>query len=322
MKFIDESILEMVGFNDTSPEDYLSKAVTLRDGREAVVWVHKKTGHGILDNGFWEKQDYYNQDYRNEFGAKIKEKVSPAEHLEIYKNINEKQFNTFASNLTGKTRFLEIGCSFGGILNKVASAGVAICHGIEPNENDVEFVRKSNKNSKIFNSTFEETKLPNEYYDMIVGIEVLEHTVSPYLFLKKCFDVLRRNGLLHIEVPNHNDVLLSAYGNRGYRNFYYHKAHIHYFTAASLDLLSHRCGFYGNISSFLMYPFFNHVWWYQNHKPQLSAITALARPLPTDEKSPERKAINRFYEKIENEYETLINSNMLGDCLIFQARKK
>lgn len=322
MNFIDEKVLERAGFSNTSPKDYLRKAVILRDGRDATVWVHKITGHGILDVQFWEEQNYYSENYRKEFGAKIEERVSPFEHLRIYNGLNEKQFQTFSSNLTKETRFLEIGCSFGGILNKVANTEVKICHAVEPNKKDVEFVLKNNKKAKIFNSTFEEVKLPNEYYDMIVGIEVLEHTVSPRLFLNRCFDILRGNGQIHIEVPNHDDVLLSAYKNSSYQEFYYHKAHVHYFTKDSLYLLCCECGFDGSVTSFLMYPFYNHVWWYQNHKPQLSAVTALQTPVPTDGNTPAQKAINDFYKNVENEYETLINANMLGDCLIFQGRRK
>ncbi len=322
MDFIDENVLKRAGFSNTLPKDYLCKAVILRDGRDATVWIHKNTGHGILDVQFWEEQNYYSEDYRKEFGAKIEERVPPSEHLIIYNDLNERQFQTFSSKLTKETRFLEIGCSFGGILKRVENAGVASCHGVEPNEKDVDFVLKNNKKTEIFNSTFEEAELFDEYYDMIVGIEVLEHAVSPRFFLKKCFDILRGNGLLHIEVPNHDDVLLSAYENSGYQEFYYHKAHIHHFSKKSLLLLCRECGFDGSVTSFLMYPFFNHVWWHQNYKLQRSAVTALSTPVPTDGNTLAKKAINTFYKKVENEYETLINRNMLGDCLIFQGRRK
>jgi len=322
VKSIDEHILERTGFSNTSPKDYLCKEVKLRDGRDAVVWVHKETGHGILDEQFWERQDYYSEDYRNEFSAKINETASPYEHLMIYNNLNEKQFKTFSSNLTRETKYLEIGCSFGGILNRVANTGVTICHGIEPNRADTQFLLENNKKAKIFNTTFEKAELQSAYYDMVVGIEVLEHVISPRSFLNKCFDVLQENGLLHIEVPNHRDVILSTYKNSGYRGFYYHKAHIHYFTIDSLLLLCRECSFDGSVSSFLMYPFFNHVWWYQNNKPQSSAVSALSTPVPTEGNKVAEKAINNFYKKVESEYETLINANMLGDCLIFQGGKR
>jgi len=320
--YIDEDVLRKCGFGDTLPEDYLRKSVMLRDGRDATVWVNRKTGHGILDVQFWEEQDYYNEDYRKEFGPKIGEEVLPSENLKIFDELNQKQFQTFSSNLTRETRFLEIGCSFGGILNKVAKSGVAVCDGVEPNEKDVAFILTNNKKVKILNSTFEVAELPDEYYDMVVSIEVLEHVVSPRLFLEKCFNVLRGNGFLHIEVANHDDVLLGAYKDSGYQRFFYHKAHIQYFTQQSLLLLCRECGFDGSVTSFLMYPFFNHVWWYQNQRPQLSAVTALSTPVPTDGNTSAQKKINSFYKKVEKDYETLINANMLGDCLIFQGRKR
>lgn len=321
MKSIGEDILKKVGFSNTSPEDYLSKRVVLRDGRQAAIWEHKKTGHGILDNRFWEERNYYKKDYRSEFNAKVIGKTSPSEHFKMYRDLNKKQFKTFSSNLSRKTKFLEIGCSFGGILKQVTRAGVAACHGVEPNMEDAEFVLKSNKKVRIFNTAFEKAKLSSEYYDMIVGIEVLEHVISPKFFLKKCFNLLAKDGLIHLEVPNHANVLLSAYKEAGYRKFYYHKAHIHYFTKDSISLLCRECGFSGNVSSFLMYPFFNHVWWYQNHKPQSSAVSALATPIPTGRKTPVEKEVGMFYRRVEKEYETLINANMLGDCLIFQGKK-
>lgn len=319
-KNINKEVLVSVGLGNTTPSDYFQKEVTLRDGRSAVVWIHKKTGHGILDYEFWEKHDYYNEEYRREHGPEIGRKVEPSDSLQIYNALNEKQFNTFSAYLSVRTRFLEIGSSFGGILHRVANTGVATCHGIEPNKEDAAFLQSNNKQAKIYNSTFENASLPENFYDVVVSIEVLEHTVSPRNCLNKCFSVMLNGGFLHIEVPNHYDVLLSTYKDTGYDKFYYHKAHIHYFTEKSLQMLCNDCGFHGEVFSFLMYPFFNHVWWQQNHCPQRHAIFALSTPEPANDTFV-GKAINDFYKKMELEYERLINEFVLGDCLIFQGRK-
>jgi 2-polyprenyl-3-methyl-5-hydroxy-6-metoxy-1,4-benzoquinol methylase len=322
MMSIEKSVLEATGFGNTSLPDYWPKTVVLRDGREAVIWIHRHSGHGILDPKYWESQEFYSEDYRKQFSAEIGRNVKAVEHLKIYNGLNEKQFRTFAQHLDKKTKFLEIGCSFGGILKRAANCGVAICHAVEPNRKDAEFVRESNPQAEIFNTAFENTELQENFYDIVVSIEVLEHVVSPRKFLEKCFNVLKNGGIIHLEVPNHNDVLLSTYENKAYKNFYYHKAHIHHFTEDSLKLLCKQCGFEGQVSSFLMYPFFNHVWWTQNQKPQLSAVSALATLQPTGAKTTAKKAINEFYKKTEQDYEKLINSYMLGDCLIFQGKKK
>ena len=53
-------------------------------------------------------------------------------------------------------------------------------------------------------------------------------------FLKKCFDYLKKDGILVIGVPNHDDVLLTNYDCQRYQKFYYHKAHVNYFTESYL----------------------------------------------------------------------------------------
>lgn len=240
----------------------------------------------------------------------------------MYKELNLRQFNTISQYLTVETKYLEIGCSFGGVFNLVSDYGVAVCHAVEPNQKDATFVSQNNPHAEIFNTPLGNAVLPKDYYDLIVSNEVLEHTVNPGIFLRKCCFLLRKGGVLHLEVPNHDDVLLSTYQDAGYKKFYYHKAHIHYFTVSSLQKLCQECRFGGKVSSFLMYPFFNQLWWYYNHGPQSSASLALATPAPAAGKTSAAKAINEFYKYVEGKYEELINSYMLGDCLIFQGSKK
>jgi len=321
MKTIDKETLVQVGFPDASCDDFLCKEIVLRDGRGALLWVHKETGHGILDSDYWEDKNYYSEEYRKEYGANLDTELTPSNHLEIYNELNDKQFETFSSHLTKDTKYLEIGCSFGGIIKRVNKHGVASCHGVEPNKTDANFTQQNNENVEIFNSMFEEAPLTEKNYDVVLSNQVLEHTVSPREFLRKCHNVLEKNGLLHIEVPNHDDALVSTYKNPGNLKFYYRNAHIHYFTKESLYLLCRECGFDGDVSSFLMYPFFNHAWWIQNNKPQSSAALALSKIVPTDGSSSAAQAINNFYKKVETEYEELINVHNLGDCLIFQGKK-
>jgi hypothetical protein len=154
---MDKDFLARVGFSHYNAEDFESKNIVLRGGQEAVLWVHSLSGHGILDSQFLVDGDYYQKDYRSEYSAQSAgSKVAPEEHRSIYRELNEKQFAQFADHLTPETRYLEIGCSFGGVLKRVADFGVDACHGIEPNEEDAQFVQKTCPQSKIFNSTFEE----------------------------------------------------------------------------------------------------------------------------------------------------------------------
>lgn len=318
-----EDILRQTGLSHYNPNDFSQKKVRLRKGKKTTIWIHNLTGHGLLDPKEWTTESYYEEEYREEFSANSDgKKVQTEEHFEIFKKINKKQFELFSNDLNSETKYLEIGPSHGGIIELVSKSSVGCYHAVEPNRDDAEYIKEKYPNAGVYNSLLENTKLPENYYNMVVSFEVLEHTLSPKKFLQNLNTCMRRDSDLVIEVPNHNDVLLSCYNkNITYKDFYYHKAHIHYFTPESLKEMCYQCGFEGSVSSFLMYPFFNHVYWTQNFGPQENAKKALSLPAPTPSLTHIQKEINSFYERVENEYEQLINSNMVGDCLVFKGRK-
>ena len=323
MSSIHKEFLNQVGLGHYDCQDFQSKKVTLRKGEETIVWVHRTTGHGVLDIKSWAKEDYYSADYRDEFsGDSTGKKIESKKHLKMYKQLNERQFDQFKDRLNKKTKFLEIGGSFGGIANNVLNHCVELCHIVEPNIGDASFLAEQLPDATVYNSLLEDASLELDFYDVAVSFEVLEHVVNPRSFLLKAASALKENGIIHLEVPNHHDVLLSCYNeDTEFNKFYYHKAHIHYFTPASLGELCSLCGFEGNVSSFLMYPFFNHVYWHFNHGPQLTGTDALHLPKPTKNQTEIEQKINLFYKSVESEYEKLINDHMVGDCLIYQGRK-
>jgi len=319
---ISPEMLTVTGYGDTPCEAYAPREIVLRDGRKTLLWVHERTGHGILDPQYWEASSFYEQAYREEHGPKPGELTGQSKCLEIYRELNDRQFAEFSDLINDRTRFLEIGCSFGGILSRVAARGPAVSHAVEPNTRDARFVKKQVPAAEIYNCTFERAALQKGYYNLVASLEVLEHTVSPLAFLEKCAALMEPGGALFLEVPNHADVLLGIYREKAYRNFYYHKAHIHYFTAASLHGLCKKCGFAGQVESFVMYSLFNHLWWLQHHGPQPSAAKALSGLKPARGKGDAPRAINRFFEKVEKEYVDLLNAHEVGDCLIYRGRKR
>ena len=243
-------------------------------------------------------------------------------NLTIFKNLNAKQFLQFHRLLKPETRVLEVGCSFGGVLRNIADSGVTVCHAVEPDPEDVEFARKLVPEAKIFSGTFENANLQKEFYDLVVSFEVLEHIPSPSNFLMKVSSLLKSEGVVNFEVPNHGAALLKFYTESTYDRFYYHKAHIHYFTDQSLNQLFQFCGFKGKVTSFSMYPFFNHVHWHLNRGPQVSAELALNTPRPASKDCEVGQKINDFYSQVENQYETMVNQHGAGDCLVLKGKKK
>ena len=266
-------------------------------------------------------KNYYEEDYREQHSTQSDgTHTTPHDHFDISKEMNAKQYQFIKPYLTSKTKFLEIGSSFGGLLTRTVKK-VKECHAVEPNLEDVKYVREKHPTIKMICSKLEDAVLENNYYDVVASIEVLEHMVSVKSFLETCCRVLKPGGNLILEVPNHNDVLRSCYNAPAYKSFYYHKSHIHYFTQKSLVDICRNYGFEGEVSSFQVYPFFNHVNWCTQNAPQMSGELAMKTPLPTDGSTEIKRHINESYKKVEEDYDSLINEVILGGELIFRGVK-
>jgi 2-polyprenyl-3-methyl-5-hydroxy-6-metoxy-1,4-benzoquinol methylase len=318
-----DRILEKTGLNCIyKGEDFIDKQITLRDGRISKLWVNKNDGHGILDDSFWENSNFYYENYRKEFSANLDTCTSSKEHLDIYKDVNKRQFNQFSNLINKSTKFLEIGCSFGGILNHMNIQNIEYCCGLEPNKQDAEFCKISYEKCDIVNSLFEDYNFIDKKFNIIVSFEVLEHIFNLRKFIEKLYSILDTNGFINFEVPNHHDALLINYKINRYQSFNYHKSHIHYFTPESLSNIFSHFGFHGKVFGFQTYSFFNQVYWLYNNCPQKSAKEAISFPKVNEFESESNKIIYDFFENVNRNYQKLSQDNLISDCLIFKGIKK
>lgn len=278
MKFTDTviPILERTGLSAWESATWTPKDITLRDGTAARLWVHPATGHGVLDPACWEGEDYYRDEYRKEFTADLERATDAAAHFDLYAALNRRQFDLFSHLVGPDTRYLEVGCSFGGVLDLVRRAGAGVLHAVEPNRDDAAFVQSRQPDVVIHNGYLEESRALRQDYNLVASFEVLEHVPDPGSFLRILCRIMSPDAWLTLEVPNHDDALLSRFRSPRYQSFYYHKAHLHYFTHASLQRLTAESGLAGRVSGFQMYPFYNQLWWAFNDKPQGSAREALS----------------------------------------------
>jgi SAM-dependent methyltransferase len=78
-------------------------------------------------------------------------------------------------------------------------------------------------------------------FDLVCAFQVLEHILKPREFISGIGKVLAPNGKLLLEVPNRNDHMLAFC--KEYRDYYYQKAHVSYFSAGDLLRLLMEAGF-------------------------------------------------------------------------------
>jgi 2-polyprenyl-3-methyl-5-hydroxy-6-metoxy-1,4-benzoquinol methylase len=154
-----------------------------------------------------------------------------------FKNIFRKRFKIakYYSQKPGKV--LDIGASTGVMLDIFHENGWDT-YGVEPSRSAA--LAKA-KNHKIYKKYFEKTKLQNNYFDLVIMNHTLEHVEDPLSVLKKIYKILRKEGIVLIDVPNAGGLASKILGNRWpYRLPREHRSQ---FTRKSLANLFREAGF-------------------------------------------------------------------------------
>lgn len=98
-------------------------------------------------------------------------------------------------------------------------------------------------------------------FDLVVLFHVLEHVLDPVAFVTRLGALLRPGGRIVCEVPNVHDALVSLYAVESYLPFYYQKAHLWYFSPATLRQVFERAQLSAEIRGVQRYDLSNHVRW-------------------------------------------------------------
>ena len=139
---------------------------------------------------------------------------------------------------------LEIGCGEGGFRESFSTS--VEYWGVEPNKK-VGVIAES-KLHKVFNATYEEVEhdIPDNYFDLIVCNDVIEHMVDHDKFLEHIKSKMKSDGYLLISIPNVR-YIYNLYNLIFKKDWQYEdqgildKTHLRFFTRKSLidSLLRH-----------------------------------------------------------------------------------
>ena len=172
---------------------------------------------------------------------------------------DERRFSDLKAKIINAS-ILDFGCGAGGFLrlaNEVAGRAVGI-------ELESRIIQYWSEKLEIF-STLEALE---EKFDIITAFHVFEHLPDPVATLNSLKGFLKPNGVLVIEVPNSNDILLTTYASKAFQNFTYWSQHLQLFNASNLRQLAELVDMHCLSTKHIQrYPLSNHLYWLSQEQP-------------------------------------------------------
>jgi len=260
----------------TSTDKVLS--TTLRRGT-GIVFYCVDCHHGFLsENKAIDAKTYYAENYRQEYSHNAEAAATNAREIfDVYKNYQQDRLKEIVPFLSADTQLLEVGASAGQFLVNIKD-DVKLVHAIELDKDCCDFMT-STLGIDADSEFLRESKFAKQRYDVICSFQVLEHVENPVTFLRELLESAGNDATLFIEVPNLNDPLLSVWSVPTYQQFFYHSAHLHYFTEESLKKVARLAGFADeqiSVSFTQDYNLLNHLNWITNNAPQATCNVGLS----------------------------------------------
>ncbi len=157
--------------------------------------------------------------------------------IEKYANAVWKKRVEKIHSIVPEGNFLDIGCSFGGLLKNAEKYYTP--YGIEVSPYASEHAKKT-FGSNIHLGTIETHPFPKGHFSVITMIELLEHVKEPANFLQECYNLLQPGGLLLIQTANMAG-FQAQWHKKNYA--YYMPGHLSYFSNTNISYLLKKIGF-------------------------------------------------------------------------------
>ena len=258
-------------------ETILTDKLRRGDGR---VFYCSSCDHGFLDSKpEIDMKEYYKEEYRKEYSNRADVSSTNAQEIfDVYNQYQDSRLKIIRPTLNKNKSLLEVGISSGQFVYHIKNE-VRLINGIELDKDCSDFVNNvigiETDDNYLPESRFKENK-----YDVVCAFQVMEHVPNPVSFLQELITASASKGKIYVEVPNLNDPLIKIWGNHAYKDFYYHSAHLHYFTEESLLKVALQAGIESSKVEFKFtqdYNLLNHLNWIMNDTPQKDCHVGLSK---------------------------------------------
>lgn len=135
-------------------------------------------------------------------------------------------------------RLLDLGCGAGDFLLEMKKRGFET-FGLDVSKNACRIARK--KSIKVINSELDNRIFPAHYFDIVTLWHVFEHLHSPVSVLIEIARILKKDGILLIEVPN-----ISNFSFKLFKKYYFHldiPRHLYHWSPQTLKMILNKNGF-------------------------------------------------------------------------------
>jgi len=126
-----------------------------------------------------------------------------------------------------KARILDIGAGYGFFVDALYSSGYKNTKGIEISRERREMAQLQTP-VPVLDADINNLRDDIGKFDIITIYHVVEHMADPVEFVKNARKLLSEKGVLVIEVPNADELLLETC--QPYNDFYWIRAHLNYFS--------------------------------------------------------------------------------------------
>jgi len=135
------------------------------------------------------------------------------------------------------SKIIEVGCNDGSFLDLLVENGYRNVIGIEPTKDaSSASIKKSHQviNNFLTSSLVDDYDLANKF-DIVTSRHVIEHIIDLDDFLQSCRKMLKPNGVLILELPDHGEAIK-------YLDFSFWEEHVNYFTYETIHNLLQKNG--------------------------------------------------------------------------------